>query len=507
MPRALARFRVRHPGVTLTHEEGRTPALLSRLAEGGLDLAVVSTTGGALPDGVHDLHHLLDETLYVALPAGHPLAAEPELRLPRPAAEDWISGSPHIEGSLLRLALRHGFRPHVAHVVAEWTAKQGYVAAGLGIALVPQLAAESARPDITLVPLRDGAAPAREVYAATARGRAVTSAATAFLAALRHAAAGLDPCSPPARSPALQGETRPMAEQQMHADEAATDETLVRRLVAAQFPAWAGLPVRRVDTAGTANAMYRLGADMVVRLPRLASSAEDVEAELRWLPRLAAALPVAVPEPLGKGGPGEGYPFAWSVFRWLAGSTPEVGVPLAGPALFAEDVARFLTALREVDPAGAPAAYRSEPLARRDARTREVIARLRGTVDEGAATAVWDAALRAPAWGRAPVWTHGDLQPGNVLVDGGRLGAVIDFGCMGLGDPAVDLISAWYLMDAAARDAFRTALGTAADDAMWARGRGWALSIALDELDYYRRTNPRMARTARHVLGQLTRAA
>ncbi|WP_373569148.1 LysR family transcriptional regulator [Streptomyces alfalfae] len=191
VPRALARFRDRHPGVVLTHEEGRTPALLSRLTEGGLDLAVVSTTGGALPDGAHDFHHLLDETLYVALPAGHPLAAEPELRLPRLAAEDWITGSPHIEGSLLRLALRHGFRPRVAHVVAEWTAKQGYVAAGLGIALIPQLAAESARPDITLVPLRDDSAPAREVYAATARRRAAPSAATAFLAALRHAAAGL----------------------------------------------------------------------------------------------------------------------------------------------------------------------------------------------------------------------------------------------------------------------------------------------------------------------------
>lgn len=150
----------------------------------------------------------------------------------------------------------------------------------------------------------------------------------------------------------------------------------------------------------------------------------------------------------------------WSVFRWLAGTTPEVGVPLAEPALFAQDVARFLTALREVDPAGAPAAYRSEPPARRDARTRTVIARLRGTVDERAATAVWDAALRAPAWGRDPVWTHGDLQPGNVL-------------------------------------------GSAADDAMWTRGWGWALSIALDELDYYRETNPRMARTARHVLGRL----
>ncbi|WP_369214002.1 LysR family transcriptional regulator [Streptomyces flavofungini] len=187
VPRALARFRARHPGVTVTREEGRTPALLSRLAEGELDLAVVSTTGGALPGGAYDLHHLLDETLYVALPAGHALAAEPELRLPRLAAEDWISGSPHVEGTLLHRALHHGFRPRVAHVVAEWTAKQGYVAAGLGITLIPQLAAEAVRPDISLVPLRDDSAPARAVYAATARGRSVPRAVTPFLAALRSA--------------------------------------------------------------------------------------------------------------------------------------------------------------------------------------------------------------------------------------------------------------------------------------------------------------------------------
>ncbi|WP_369213993.1 aminoglycoside phosphotransferase family protein [Streptomyces flavofungini] len=295
-----------------------------------------------------------------------------------------------------------------------------------------------------------------------------------------------------------------MADPKTHADEPDMDETLVRRLVAAQFPAWSGLPVRRVHATGTANALYRLGEDKVVRLPRTPGSAADVEGEHRWLPRLAAALPVPVPEPLGLGRPGEGFPYAWSVFRWLDGATPEPGAPLTEPALFAEDIAGLLVALREVDPAGAPAAYRSEPLAARDSRTREVIAGLRGTVDERAATAVWDAALRAPGWQRGPVWTHGDLQPGNVLVDGGRLGAVIDFGCMGLGDPAVDLISAWYLMDAAARAALRAALGLAADDAMWARGKGWALSIALDELSYYRERNPRMARIATHVIGQLT---
>ncbi|MFH8606138.1 aminoglycoside phosphotransferase family protein [Streptomyces sp. NPDC018029] len=290
----------------------------------------------------------------------------------------------------------------------------------------------------------------------------------------------------------------------MHADEADIDEGLVRRLVGGQFPAWAGLPVERVASAGTSNAMYRLGADMVVRLPRVAGAAEDVEREQVWLPRLAPVLPVAVPVPLGKGLPGEGYPYAWSVFRWLDGTTPDPARPLAEPSLFAKDVAEFVAALREVDPAGAPAAYRGDPLAGRDAHTREVIAGLGGLVDGRAVTAVWEAAVRAPAWEGPGVWVHGDLQPGNVLVDGGRLGAVIDFGCMGTADPAVDLIAAWYLMDAEARDVFRAALGPAADDAMWARGRGWALTIAATELAYYQETNPVMASTARRVIGRLT---
>lgn len=290
----------------------------------------------------------------------------------------------------------------------------------------------------------------------------------------------------------------------MHADEADIDADLVRRLVAGQFPAWAGLSVARVDSAGTSNAMYRLGPDMVARLPRVEGAAQDVDRELRWLPVLAPALPVAVPVPLGKGEPGEGYPYPWSVFRWLDGATPDPAVPLAEPALFAKDVAQFLLALREVDPAGAPAAYRSDPLAGRDADTRAVLAALGARVDGRAATAVWEDALRAPAWRGPGVWVHGDLQPGNVLVDRGRLGAVIDFGCMGTADPAVDLISAWYLMDAGARPAFRAALGPAVDEAMWARGRGWALTIALAELLYYQETNRVMAAVARRVVERLT---
>ncbi|MGW6709292.1 aminoglycoside phosphotransferase family protein [Streptomyces sp. NPDC054956] len=288
----------------------------------------------------------------------------------------------------------------------------------------------------------------------------------------------------------------------MHADEPDIDTSLVRRLIAGQFPQWAGLPVERVDSAGTSNAMYRLGADMVVRLPLTAGSAADVLSEQTWLTRLAPGLPAPVPVPLGAGGAAEGYPWPWSVYGWLPGANPVVG-GVAEPEMLAKDLAEFVTALHQADTEGAPASYRSETLAARDARTRTVIASLgaSGDIDAAAVTALWEEALRAPERTGPPVWIHADLQPGNMLLADDRLSAVIDFGCAGLGDPAVDLIAAWYVLPAAARPVFRAALG--ADDATWTRGRGWALSIALPELDYYRVTNPVMAATARHVIREL----
>lgn len=292
-----------------------------------------------------------------------------------------------------------------------------------------------------------------------------------------------------------------MCASKIHADEVDIDASLVRRLLGAQFPQWADLPVTRVEFAGTSNAMYRLGEDMVVRLPRLEGAADDVAKEHRWLPRLAPPLPIAIPVPLGQGTPAEGYPWPWSVYRWLDGETPVIGRHLAEPDLLARQLADFIRALQRIDPTDGPAAYRGEPLAMRDAATRDAMAQLGGIVDTGAATAVWDAALGAPTWPGPPVWIHADLQPGNLLIVRGQLGAVIDFGCAGVGDPAVDLIAAWYLMPADARRVFRDALG--ADDAAWARGRGWALSIALIELGYYRDRNLRMATIARHVIDEL----
>ncbi|MEW1724864.1 aminoglycoside phosphotransferase family protein [Streptomyces sp. NPDC093109] len=286
----------------------------------------------------------------------------------------------------------------------------------------------------------------------------------------------------------------------MHADEVETDVALVRRLVAGQFPRWAGLPVTAVESAGTVNAVYRLGTDMTVRLPRVEAGARDVGREGRWLPRLAPLLPVSVPVPLGRGEPAEGYPWVWSVHPWLDGENPVVGA-VPGTTRLAEELAAFVTALRRVDPTGAPTAYRHGPLKTRDTATRDAVGLLSGVIDTGAATAAWEEALSAPTWQGPPVWVHADLSPGNVLLTGGRLTAVIDFGCMGTGEPAVDLIPAWSLLTADARDVFRAAVD--ADDATWARGRGWALSIALSELSYYRVTNPVMAAIARHVIHEI----
>ena len=218
----------------------------------------------------------------------------------------------------------------------------------------------------------------------------------------------------------------------MHADEVPTDASLVRRMLAAQFPRWADLPIAPVQSAGTDNAIYRLGDDMAVRMPRIHATAAQVDKEHQWLPRLAPHLPLAIPLPLAKGMPAEGFPWRWSVCRWLAG---ENAASSASP-IYARrqiDLARFVTALQRIDPAGGPPPGRHNfgrgaPLAMRDAATRNAIASLRGMLDIDALTTAWDAALEAPQWDGRPVWIHGDLLPGNLLVEGGLLSGVIDFG-------------------------------------------------------------------------------
>jgi aminoglycoside phosphotransferase (APT) family kinase protein len=286
----------------------------------------------------------------------------------------------------------------------------------------------------------------------------------------------------------------------MHADEVDTDASLVRRLLKGQFPQWADLPIQRIESAGTDNAIYRLGDDMAVRLPRIHWAIEQVDKEHRWLPRIAPLLPLAIPDPLAKGAPGEGYPWDWSIQRWLEGENATVEAP-ADLRQAATGLAKFIIALQRIDPTGGPPAGRGVPLVLRDAAMRAAIAEVRGLLDADAVTAAWEAALEAPEWDRPPVWVHGDLLPGNLLVERGRLSAVIDFGGLGVGDPACDLMIAWSLFSGESREVFRAALGV--DNATWVRGRGHALSQAIIFIPYYLDTNPAGVRIARRVVDEV----
>lgn len=289
-----------------------------------------------------------------------------------------------------------------------------------------------------------------------------------------------------------------------HGGEVRIDADLVRRLIAAQFPRWAGLHVGLVEAGGWDNRTFRLGPRMTARLPSAAQYALQVEKEHRWLPKLAPLLPLPIPVPLAKGVAGEGYPYPWSVYRWLEGESATVE-RIADLRLFAISLARFLNALRRVDLAGGPPPgrhnfFRGGPLAVYDAQTRRAVAALDGRIDADAATAAWEAALGAE-WDGPPVWFHGDVASGNLLVEDGRLSAVIDFGISGVGDPACDLSVAWTLFGGESRDAFRSSLRP--DDASWARGRGWTLWKGLITLAEHIDTDPSQAAEARRVIDEV----
>lgn len=259
----------------------------------------------------------------------------------------------------------------------------------------------------------------------------------------------------------------------------AIDETLVRRLLRAEFPQWGQLPIQRVDPSGWDNRSFRLGADMVVRLPSAEMYAAQVDKEQRWLPFLAPKLPVPVPTPLARGRPGEGYPWSWSVYKWIDGESATLEA-IADSRVFATELAAFLAALHAIDAARGPrpdahSFHRGGSLSVYDAETRNALRVLGARVDARALD-LWQAAL-ASRWTCDPVWVHGDVAVGNLLRQGERLCGVIDFGQLAVGDPACDLVVAWTIFRGAGRRAFKEELRF--DEATWLRGRAWALWKAL----------------------------
>ena len=279
-----------------------------------------------------------------------------------------------------------------------------------------------------------------------------------------------------------------------------TDSRLVRRLLRHQFPHWADLPIKMVPSHGTDHDIYRLGDQLCARMPRTGWAAGQAEREAVWLPRLAPHLPLALPVQVALGQPADGYPFTWSVYQWLPGDNANGTISDLRQA--ATDLAGFVTAMRRIDTTGAPPrppGARGAPLAECDERVRRSIEGLGDRIDGTAVTRSWEESLAAQPWNR-DVWLHGDLLPGNLLVNHGRLSAVIDWGALNAGDPACDLQPAWNIFAGPSRKLFLSELG--ADDDACLRGRGWTLYQAITGL-YYWDTNPGMIRQASHALAQV----
>lgn len=278
----------------------------------------------------------------------------------------------------------------------------------------------------------------------------------------------------------------------------------VKRLICEQFPQWATLPVTTVEFDGWDNCTFRLGPEMSVRLPSAERYAEQVPKEQRWLPHLAPHLPLPIPTPLAMGEPAQNYPWHWSIYRWIEGNHATLD-NITNLKQFACDLAQFLVELQHLDPHNGPPPgphnfFRGGSLATYDQETRTAIASLHNSLDSEAATAVWEAALNT-TWQNPTVWIHGNISPTNLLVKDGQLHAVIDFGCMGVGDPACDLAIAWTFFSGDSRDIFRANLPL--DDTTWARGRGWALWKALITLADSSGKNSAIAHQSKHVIQEL----
>lgn len=287
----------------------------------------------------------------------------------------------------------------------------------------------------------------------------------------------------------------------LHHDELAVDVHLVRRLIDRSLPQYADLRLQSLASSGSSNALFRLGDSLVVRLPRQPGGSTTIEKEARWLPVVAQGVTVGVPEIVAVGEPGFGYPEKWAVTTWLKGQVPTVpwGVDGGSSRRVAEGLATFLTELRQV---GLPASVNNEPalvwyrgghLGDMDSEFRQRVDECRQLGDLGLdldrALKVWDDALAAErATDPLTSWYHGDLLAENLLIRDGELTAVLDFGGLGVGDPSVDLIVAWEVLDSQGRQIFRSATGV--DGAAWAKGMGWALLIGVITFPYYWHTMP-----------------
>lgn len=282
------------------------------------------------------------------------------------------------------------------------------------------------------------------------------------------------------------------------------DVALVKRLIATQFPNWQSLPINPVSLSGWDNRTFHLGDEMLVRLPSSAIYASQVEKEQKWLPKLALQLPFKIPQPLAMGNPCRDYPWHWSIYRYLPG-TPAAIADINDLCLVAQDLARFLISFEKVDATLGPIAgehsfYRGGRLSIYDAETQEAISLLKDKINVELATVIWKKAINT-SWGKKPVWVHGDLSSDNLLIEKGRLSAIIDFGQLAVGDPACDLAITWTFFKDKSRTVFRNALDFDSDT--WARARGWVLWKALIVASRLKGTNASDASRSLYIIEEI----
>lgn len=284
----------------------------------------------------------------------------------------------------------------------------------------------------------------------------------------------------------------------MHENELDVNSKLVKTLIDEQCPNWANLPLEPIKSSGTDNALFRLGSEYVVRLPRINWATASINKEYDWVPKLSQLLNTPVSKPLFKGAANDIYPWSWLVTKWNDGLNPSFENKNEFEML-AKGLAAFLNELHNINLANGPESRRGVPLIQLEEQTSKSISELESEINIEAVSEIWQQLSNTPAWAKAPVWVHGDFLPGNILIQNNRLSAVIDFSDVGMGDPACDLIIAWSLLNSNSRNIFRKNLENI-DDNTWARGKGWALSIALIMLPYYKNTNPTLASLARRMI-------